>query len=312
MLIAEGLHKRYGATAALDGFELTVPAGEVVGLIGHNGAGKTTFVEVTAGLTRPDRGRVLVAGADVGRSPGAARARLGLAPQQLALYPGATVRQNLRLFGGLAGLRRRALRTAIDEVAAATHLGEVLDRPVAVLSGGQQRRAQTASALLHRPAVLLLDEPTVGADPDTRAALLAVVRDRAAAGTAVCYTTHYLPELDDLGATIAVAAAGRVIARGTRAELLASLPGELRLRFAGPVPPHLAAPEATVTGTVTGTEPNELRISSTDPTALLARLVRDLDTSRGDPPVVSADVRRPSLDDLYRALREREAEHAAA
>ena len=308
MLIAEGLHKRYGATTALDGFELTVPAGEVVGLIGHNGAGKTTFVEITAGLTRPDRGRVVVAGADVTRSPAAARARLGLAPQHLALYPGATVRQNLRLFGGLAGLRRRALRAAIDEVSAATRLTEVLDRPVAVLSGGQQRRAQTASALLHHPPVLLLDEPTVGADPDTRAALLAVVRDRAAAGTAICYTTHYLPELDDLGATVAVAAAGRVIARGHRADLLADLPGELRLHFAGPVPARLPGRR---TG---GTDParaTELRISTADPTALLAELVRELDAERGDPPVVSVDVRRPSLDDLYRTLRDRDANRDA-
>jgi ABC-2 type transport system ATP-binding protein len=306
MLVAEGLHKRYGTTTALDGFDLTVPAGEVVGLIGHNGAGKTTFVEVTAGLTRPDRGRVVVAGADVTRSPAAARARLGLAPQHLALYPGATVRQNLRLFGGLAGLRRRALRTAIDEVAAACRLGEVLDRPVAVLSGGQQRRAQTASALLHRPAVLLLDEPTVGADPDTRAALLAVVRDRAAAGTAVCYTTHYLPELEDLEATIAVAAAGRVIARGAREALLAGRPGELRLRFDGPVPARLAGHR------VGGAEPRELRVSTEDPTALLADVMRELDTGRGDPPVVSVDVRRPSLDDLYRTLRDREAGRVAA
>jgi ABC-2 type transport system ATP-binding protein len=303
MLIAEGLHKRYGATTALDGFELTVPAGEVVGLIGHNGAGKTTFVEITAGLTRPDRGRVVVAGADVTRSPAAARGRLGLAPQHLALYPGATVRQNLRLFGGLAGLRRRALRAAIDEVADVTRLTEVLDRPVAVLSGGQQRRAQTASALLHHPPVLLLDEPTVGADPDTRAALLAVVRDRAAAGTAVCYTTHYLPELDDLDATIAVAAAGRVIARGHRTALLANLPGELRLHFAGPVPTRLTGRRVDAT---------ELRVSTTDPTALLAEVMRELDTGRGDPPVVSVDVRRPSLDDLYRTLRDQEADRVAA
>jgi ABC-2 type transport system ATP-binding protein len=296
MLIAEGLHKRYGGVAALDGFDLTVRGGEVAGLIGHNGAGKTTFVEITAGLTRPDAGRVSVAGADVARSPAAARARLGLAPQHLALYPGATVRQNLRLFGGLAGLRRRALRTAIDEVSAATRLGEVLDRPVAVLSGGQQRRAQTASALLHRPAVLLLDEPTVGADPDTRQALLAVVADRAAAGTAVCYTTHYLPELDDLGATIAVAAAGRVIARGDRETLLAGLPGELRLRFDGPVPARLPGRRV---GDV------ELRVATRTPTTRLAELMRDLDAPHAaDPPVVSVDVRRPSLDDLYNTLRQ--------
>jgi len=283
MLRAQGLVKRFGAQTALDGFGLTVAPGEIVGLIGHNGAGKTTFVEIAAGLVRPDAGTVEIAGFDVRRHPGAARARLGLAPQQLALYPTATVRDNLAVFGGLAGLRRRALRDAIAEVAAATQVEPLLGRRVGPLSGGQQRRVQTASALLHRPAVLLLDEPTVGADPDTRQALLSVVRDRAAAGTAICYTTHYLPELADLGASLAVVAAGRVIARGEQDELLAALPGEIRLGFA---------------------DGTERRVPSRHPADDLPGLLAGL------PPLSTVDIRRPSLDDLYHSLR-REVRDAA-
>ncbi len=271
MLHAEGLRKRYGPTVALDGFDLTIAASEIVGLVGHNGAGKSTFVSVVAGLIRPDAGRITVGG----RPPRSARGWLGVAPQEIALYQSATVRQNLRLFGGLAGLRGRRLATAIDEVAAALSVAELLDRPVVQLSGGQQRRTQAATALLHHPRLLLLDEPTVGADPGTRQALLAVVKDRAAAGAAVCYTTHYLPELADLGATIAVAAAGRVIARGGQRELLAGLPGELR---------------------VTLTDGTSRTVRTPEPSAALADLLA------GGASVATVDIHQPSLDDLYHAL----------
>jgi ABC-2 type transport system ATP-binding protein len=293
-LAAEDLHKTFGGVVALDGFSLAVAPGEVVGLIGHNGAGKSTFASVVAGLISPDRGRIHVGGVDVARDPRGARARLGLAPQALALYPGATARQNLRVFGGLAGLRRAALARETALVAEALHLTDVLDRPVALLSGGQQRRTQTASALLHRPPVLVLDEPTVGADPITRQAVLGAVRARADEGAAVVYTTHYLPELEPLRATIAVAAAGRVLARGRHAELLEGLPGELRLRFAGPIPEPLlrAAPGAAAAA-------DELRVATPDPPAELARLLALL------PPgarVADVDLRRPTLDDLLRTV----------
>ena len=221
MLKASGLVRRYGATLALDGFDLSVQAGEIVGLVGHNGAGKTTFARVTAGLLAPHAGTVRVAG----RAPQRARPLLGLAPQELALYPTATARENLAVFAGLYGLRRRDARRRITALAGDLALGDVLDRRVRDLSGGQQRRLQAATAMIHRPRVLLLDEPTVGADPITRDALLAVVRGAADDGAAIVYTTHYLPELDTLRATLAVASGGRVIARGDRAELLATVPG---------------------------------------------------------------------------------------
>ena len=145
-----------------------------------------------------------------------------MAGQEIALYPTATVRENLRFFGRVHGLRGRSLRGAVDEVAVALRLTGSLGDRVATLSGGQRRRVHAAVALLHRPAVLLLDEPTVGADPASREALLAAVRARADEGAAVCYTTHYLPELDLLDATVALADAGRVVLRGSRADLPAT------------------------------------------------------------------------------------------
>jgi ABC-2 type transport system ATP-binding protein len=226
LLDAARLVRHFGTRVALNGFDLAVAAGEIAGLVGHNGAGKTTFARVIAGLVTPDSGVARVAGMDVTRYPGRVRPLLGLAPQEPALYPTATARENLLVFAGLYGLRRREARHRIGQLADSLVLADVLDRRVRDLSGGQQRRLQAATAMLHRPLVLLLDEPTVGADPVTRDALLATVRTAADDGAAVVYTTHYLPELDTLDATLAVAGHGRIVARGSRAELLATVPGD--------------------------------------------------------------------------------------
>jgi ABC-2 type transport system ATP-binding protein len=284
MLVATGLRKRYGDTVALDGFELRVEAGEIVGLVGHNGAGKTTFVEIVTGLVRPDAGRVLVDGIDVAQRPRAARALIGYAPQDIGLYLSQTVRENLRLFAGLARLRGRTQEQRIAETAEALGLSGELDRRVGLLSGGQRRRTQAATALISQPRLLLLDEPTTGADPGTRQALLGVVRQLADRGTAICYTTHYLPELADLAATIAVASNGRVIARGSQRELLAGIPAELRVTFAD--------------GSVES-------IHSIDPSVELKGLL-GAENSLQD-----VDIRRPSLDDLYHSLESDRARPAA-
>ena len=271
MLEVIELTKRYGDVQALDGMNLQVAAGEIVGLVGHNGAGKTTLVEMVSGLLQPDSGEVLVHGSP----PSEARGVIGISPQHIALYRPLTVREHLRLYGSLAGLRRAALRNAIDELATALQLTGFLDRRTGLLSGGQQRRTQAATALIHRPTLLLLDEPTAGADPQTRQALLDVVKQRAGEGAAVVYTTHYLTELADLRATIAVAAKGRVIARGTSAELLDGLPGEVRVSSAE----------------------EEVQISTTDPTGTLLEI---LPTVRR--PIDSVELRNPTLDDLYHSL----------
>ena len=294
MLSAEGLVVRYGERRALDGFSLAVRPGEITGLIGHNGAGKSTFVEVVCGLVRPAAGRAEVCGLDAREHPRAARALLGVAPQELALYPTVTAREHLRLFAGLAGLRRAAARRSVAAVADELMLGDVLDRRCAVLSGGQRRRVQAAAALVGAPRVLLLDEPTAGADPETRQALLAAVRARAAAGAAVLYTTHYLPELVDLDATLAVVRRGRVVARGDRAGLTAGLPGEIRLSLdpAGPLPDL----PAEFRDRTRKDGPHDLRIATHNAPADLAELL-----AAGCAPV-SVDVRRPDLDDLYRSL----------
>ena len=272
MLEALELTKRYGSVNALDGFSLSVAAGEIVGLVGHNGAGKTTFVEIVSGLIRQDSGYIAIGG----KPPAVSRGRIGVTPQHLGLYPSVTVREHLELFGRIAGLRRAALTDAIEELAVALRLTEIMDRRTGVLSGGQQRRTQTATALVHRPSLLLLDEPTAGADLETRQAMLDVVKQRAADGTAVVYTTHYLPELTELDASIAVIRGGQIIARGSYEQLAADLPGEVRLVF---------------------DDEQDLRVSTTDPTATLIDLLNNTDRN-----VSSVELHNPSLDDLYRSL----------
>ena len=302
-----GLVKRYGGRPRWRASTWTVRAGEITGLVGHNGAGKTTFVEVVTGLVRPDAGRVRVGGVDALRAPRAARRLLGVAPQEQALYPtrdGARQPAAVRRAGRPAP--GRACAAASTTVAAELRLTEVLDQRVGLLSGGQQRRTQAASALIADPPLLLLDEPTAGADPETRAALLTAIRARAAAGAAVLYTTHYLPELADLGATLAVARAGRVIARGTQDRLTRGLPGELRLRFepgAGPGAPGGSAPDspalpASVAGRARQVA-GELRISERGPARRPGRRAGGWPgpgLGRRAPPRPRRPVRRPGRD----------------
>lgn len=297
MLDVRGLRKAYGPVTALAGLDLHVARGEVTGLIGHNGAGKSTLVGVISGLVTPDAGQVLVDGIDVTRDVKAVRRRLGVAPQEEALYPAITVREHLRLFATLGGLRGAAVRRAVERTAEEMALTAVLDRRVGVLSGGQRRRTQTASALVHSPPLLLLDEPTVGADPGTRRALLAAVRSRADAGAAVLYTTHYLPELEELDATLAVIVAGRLVGRGARRELASGLPGLLRLTFREPIGPAAARLLPANGLELAG---NEARFSVAEPGRLLADLLAaapELASSLSE-----VEVEGPSLDDLAHAL----------
>jgi ABC-2 type transport system ATP-binding protein len=216
------VRKSYGTHEALRGVDLEIAAGEILVLLGPNGAGKTTLVSIIAGLRRPDSGRVLVLGVDVGLHPVDARSHIGLAAQDTAIYPTITVRDNLRLFGRIGGIWGAELESRIDELTEVLGLGEFVDRKARFLSGGEKRRLHTALALVHRPAVLLLDEPTTGADPMTRANMLGHVAKLAGEGVTVIYTTHYLAEVDALGSAVSVAILdrGQIIAAGPVSTLL--------------------------------------------------------------------------------------------
>ncbi len=293
LLDAVGLTKAYDGRPALDDVDMRVCAGEVVGLLGPNGAGKTTFVSIVCGLVRPDSGTVRLSGVDVARDPGRARRYLGVAPQETGVYPTLTCRQNLRFFAELGGVRRREVGDAVDRVAAALGLGGLLDRRAAELSGGERRRLHSAIALTHRPPLILLDEPTTGADVHTRAQLLDLVTELAAQGSAVVYSTHYLTEIERLAASVVILDAGHVVVRGSVAELVATNGTSVVEICFRERPPDLIAPR----GTSIDLDGPTLRMRTDDPgtaTAhLLAQLGPDIESVR------SFEIVRPSLETVF-------------
>src|SRR5437870_3836558 len=222
-VVAEGLTKRYGSVVALDGVDLRVPTATVLGLLGPNGAGKTTAVRILTTIIRPDGGSAQVLGHDVVREADAVRYRIGLAGQYAAVDPNLTGRENLRLIGRLTQLPHRRIPARADELLERFGLTDAAGRLVRTYSGGMRRRLDLAAALVHRPPVLFLDEPTTGLDPQGRLDLWAVIEGLVSDGTTVLLTTQYLEEADRLAERIAVVDKGHVIAEGTPAELKAAL-----------------------------------------------------------------------------------------
>lgn len=295
MLSVTGLRKSYGDRMALRGIDLEIRPGEVVGLLGPNGAGKTTFASIIAGLVRPDAGTVLVGGIDAVRHPYQVRPLTGFAPQTTGVYEVLTVEENLRFFGELAGVHGPALRQRIAEVGAALLLDDLRTRPCQQLSGGEKRRVHTAIALMGRPKLLLLDEPTVGADIPTRTALLDLVKTIAAEGTAVLYSTHYLPEIEALGAFVVLLDHGTVIARGRADELVAEHGvAALELRFDGD------APDISLAGFPVVREGELIRIVTPDLALAAARVFDTLGADAGR--LRNLDVIHPSLEGVFLAL----------
>ena len=221
----EGLAKRFGDVVALDGIDFETGEGSVFGLLGPNGAGKTTAVRVLATILRPDGGRAEVMGFDVVRQAAAVRYQIGLAGQSAAVDPNLTGRENLSLIGRLAQMSRRDGAPRAAELLERFDLADAADRPVKTYSGGMRRRLDVAAALVHRPPVLFLDEPTTGLDIQSRTELWAVIRELVADGAAVLLTTQYLEEADRLADRIAVVDHGHVVANDTATGLKARLAG---------------------------------------------------------------------------------------
>lgn len=219
MIEVNNLRKKFGDVEALKGVSFSVKPGEVYGLLGPNGAGKSTTIGILCGLVVPDAGQASLAGIDIARRPVEARRALGVVPQDVALYSEFSARDNLTFFGRLYGLSGADLRERIDRVLERVNLQDRAKEPIEHYSGGMMRRLNIAAGLLHDPVVVLLDEPTVGLDPQTRASILDLIRTIASAGSAVLYTTHYLDEAERLCDRIAIIDHGAILAEGTLQEL---------------------------------------------------------------------------------------------
>ncbi|MER7008819.1 ABC transporter ATP-binding protein [Dactylosporangium sp. NPDC000555] len=295
VLEIEGVSKKYGDHEVLIGVDLVVRPGQILGLLGANGAGKTTLVSIAAGLRTADAGKVRIAGVDAVSNPREAQAHMGIAPQELGIYPTLTVADNLGLFARLAGMKGAAVRQRVEQVAELLGLTEKLKKQAVTLSGGQKRRLHTGMAILHRPDVLFLDEPTVGADVQSRAGILGVVRELAQQGSAVVYTTHYMTELEQLDADIAVLHQGRIVESGTIDELVARHSAtKVVLQFDSPAP-RLAAGDWTVEGNTLVSH-----AAAADLGASLVGALTGLGPAAAD--LTGVELRRASLESAFVAI----------
>ncbi len=315
MIEAEGLVKVYrsrrGQVRALDGVDLEVREGTVLGLLGPNGAGKTTTVRILATLLRADGGTARIAGLDVARDSQAVRRLIGLSGQYAAVDENLTGRENLRMFGRLYQLPAAEARRRADELVTRFDLEDAADRVTKTYSGGMRRRLDLASALIGRPQLLFLDEPTTGLDPRSRLAMWDVIRSQVREGKTLLLTTQYLEEADELADEIAVVDHGRIIARGTADELKSQVGGERievvvhdRAELARAA--ELMAPDGSAS---VDEHTRRLTIGAEGGAQQLVDVVRRL----GDSGVRVDDVglRRPTLDDVFLALTGHAAEVTA-
>jgi len=215
MITIEGLRKHYGDIKAVDGIDLEVNDGEIFGLLGPNGAGKTTTISMISGVLKPDSGRITFDGLNIWVEPKKVKRMLGVVPQEIAVYEDLTANDNLQFWGSLHGLRGPELKKAVREALERVGLEDRANDRVKAFSGGMKRRLNLCMGLLHRPKFLLLDEPTVGIDPQARLSILEIVREVAAAGTTVVYTTHYMEEAQELCNRIAIIDHGQILTIGT-------------------------------------------------------------------------------------------------
>ena len=318
VITAEGLVKIYKSrkseVRALDGIDLAVPESTVLGLLGPNGAGKTTAVRILATLLRPDAGRATVAGFDVVKQAQQIRSVIGLSGQYAAVDENLTGRENLWMFGRLYQLSSPEARARANELLEQFDLTDAADRVVKTYSGGMRRRLDLGSALIGRPRLLFLDEPTTGLDPRSRLGMWDVIRTLVREGATLLLTTQYLEEADELADTIAVVDHGKIIARGTADELKSQVGGE---RIEVVVHDRAAMAQALeiltrdCAGEVTVDEhTRRLTVPSTTGAAALVQVVRDLDEAGIG--IDDIGLRRPTLDDVFLSLTGHEAELADA
>jgi ABC-2 type transport system ATP-binding protein len=308
----EGLSKRFDTVTALDGIDLDVPARTVFGLLGPNGAGKTTTIRILSTILEPDAGRAEVLGLDVVRQATQVRTLIGLAGQYATVDTNLTGRENLRLIGRLVHLQRREAARRIDALLERFQLTAAADRPVRTYSGGMRRRIDLAAALVNRPPVLFLDEPTTGLDPHSRNEVWAMIGELVDDGTTVVLTTQYLEEADRLASRVAVIDEGRVIANDSPEQLKARLGSTvIEIGLADEATAKRAHDVLTQTGAFSPErDAATVRLTTHEGARLIVDALRALDGEGIVPATLT--VREPSLDDVFLALTGHHAEAPAA
>jgi linearmycin/streptolysin S transport system ATP-binding protein len=298
------LHKHYGRAVALSGVSFQVAEGEIFGLLGPNGAGKTTLLSILSCLLEPTSGEARLLGRRIAPTDREVRRLIGMVPQELAVYGELTARENLVFFGELYGVRGEELRRRVDDILAAVGLADRSGHRAATFSGGMKRRLNLGAALVHRPRLLLLDEPTVGVDPQSRAHIFEEVRRLNAGGVTVLYTSHYMEEVQALCTRVGIMDQGRLVACDTLANLLRQLPSVVHFRVPNPTPALRerlkGLPDAQLTERGGGLMELECRgVKDT-----LLRLVAVLNETQAE--VTSLDTEEPNLERVFLSLTGRE------
>jgi ABC-2 type transport system ATP-binding protein len=306
----EALFKRFGDFTAVDGVSFAIADGSIFGLLGPNGAGKTTTISMISCLLAPDSGNVWVDGHSVRTQSTAVRRALGVVPQEIALYPTLTALENLRFWGQMYGLSGRRLAEAVTYGLKMAGLEEQAKKRVETFSGGMKRRINIAAGILHRPRVLLMDEPTVGIDPQSRNHILETVRELNREGMTVLYTSHYMEEVEALADQVAIVDHGRVIANGSLEELSALVGDEDRVRIE--LAEENREPTAVAVGALPGVSRAELcdaqlEVLAPDAAAVLGPMMAAIASAGAT--VRSVEVVEPNLESVFlhltgRALRD--------
>jgi ABC-2 type transport system ATP-binding protein len=291
--------KRFGELTAVDGVSLTIAQGETFGLLGPNGAGKTTTISMICGLLAPDQGSVTVTGQEISTKSTKGRSEIGLVPQDLAIYPDLTGEENLRFFGHLYGMTGGALDKRVDEVLDVIGLADRRDDQTKEYSGGMKRRLNIGIGLLHEPQLLVLDEPTVGVDPQSRNAILESVESLSREGMAVLYTTHYMEEAERLCDRVAIIDEGVVQAQGTRRELVSMVGEKDRVAMSASGNLVEAAEALRHIEGVTDASASDHRIDvlATDASSILPQLLATVTSSGGS--ITGVEVEEPNLEAVF-------------
>ena len=309
VLAARDLRKSYGAIEAVRGVSFEIREGETYGLLGPNGAGKTTTISIVCGLLARDGGEVTLDGTPIDVGAVAAKAGIGYVPQELAIYPDLTAKENLAFFGRLYGLGGARLKSRVEEVLALIELTERANDRTDKYSGGMQRRLNIGIGLLHQPRLLLLDEPTVGVDPQSRNAILESIAALGRHGMAILYTTHYMEEAERLCDRVGIIDGGLIRAEGTQQELIALMGSQdqVRLTITGDAAAAVEAVAALDGVASAGAKGEELEILVEDARGVLPRLLDTVEHAGAT--VRGVDVVRPDLEAVFlhltgRALRD--------
>ncbi|HYE82413.1 MAG TPA: ABC transporter ATP-binding protein [Clostridia bacterium] len=299
MLKVDNLHKSFGKTKAVDGISFQVEKGEVFGLLGPNGAGKSTTISMISTLIPPAKGEILYEDRNISAEPKSIRQKLGIVPQDIALYPTLTGYENLGFWGSMYGLKGADLKIRMEEVAEIIGLNGRLKDKVQKYSGGMKRRLNIGAALLHKPELLIMDEPTVGIDPQSRNHILDTVLELNRQGMTIIYTSHYMEEVEYLCSRICIMDQGRIIASGTKDELVELIKGQTQISLKLDKPDKGVLEMLRSINGVAGVElvMDEIAVSGENVDMVLADIIARV-TEYGKR-ISSIDVKKPNLEAVF-------------